>query len=142
MGTIIDLGYLVTATIFIFALKRMSHPSTARAGIVMAGWAMLGVTIITLFHPQITSGLGRNYLVIFAGIAVGGWLALRSAKTVAMTDMPQMIAIYNGVGGGAAACIAALELVRVSNGNMVCVKSDRAVFLSGYLDREWLPGCA
>lgn len=118
MGTIIDLGYLVTATIFIFALKRMSHPSTARAGIVMAGWAMLGVTIITLFHPQITSGLSRNYLIIFAGIALGGWLAFRSAKTVAMTDMPQMIAIYNGVGGGAAACIAALELVRVSNGNM------------------------
>lgn len=116
MLTIVNLGYFITAITFIFSLKQMSHPSTARKGIIIAGWAMAGATLITFVHPTITQNAGFiNYFLIMAGIAVGGVFALISAKKVAMTDMPQMIAIYNGVGGGAAACIAAVELIRASN---------------------------
>ncbi len=108
MYSLIEMGYLITAFVFILALKRMSHPSTARSGVVWAGWAMVAATVITFFHPLVHG----NYIGIILAIAAGGYVAWKSAVKVAMTDMPQMIAIYNGMGGGAAACIAAIELLR------------------------------
>lgn len=105
---IVNLGYFATAMTFIFALKRMSHPSTARSGIVWAGYAMAFATVLTFIHPAIH---GNYFLMIFA-ILIGGIIANVTAKNVAMTDMPQMIAIYNGVGSASAACIAAITLLR------------------------------
>ncbi len=88
----------------------MSHPSTARDGIRQAGWAMLAATIVTFLHPDIH---GARILIII-GIAMGSIYAYTSAKKVAMTDMPQMIAIYNGAGSASAACIALITLLRSS----------------------------
>jgi NAD(P) transhydrogenase subunit beta len=68
---------------------------------------MLVATLVSFLYPGMT-----NYPLILAAIAVGGGLAWWSGKRVAMTDMPQMIALYNGMGGGAAAAIAAVELYR------------------------------
>ncbi len=110
MQFFIEIGYLITAIIFIIALKRMSHPSTAQKGIMAAGWAMLFATVITLFHPAVST----NYLLIFLAIFIGGGIAYRSAVKVEMTDMPQMIAIYNGAGGGSAALIGAIALLQVA----------------------------
>jgi H+-translocating NAD(P) transhydrogenase subunit beta len=106
-GTLIQASYLVTAALFILGLKRMSSPVTARSGILWAGAGMLVATLVSFLYPGMT-----NYDLIGAAIVVGGGLAWWSGKRVAMTDMPQMIALYNGMGGGAAAAIAAVELYR------------------------------
>ena len=104
---LIQASYLVTAALFILGLKRMSSPVTARSGILWAGSGMLVATVVSFLYPDMT-----NYPLILAAIVVGGGLAWWSGKRVAMTDMPQMIALYNGMGGGAAAAIAAVELYR------------------------------
>jgi len=97
---LIQASYLVTAALFILGLKRMSSPVTARSGILWAGSGMLVATVVSFLYPDMT-----NYPLILAAIVVGGGLAWWSGKRVAMTDMPQMIALYNGMGGGAAAAM-------------------------------------
>jgi proton-translocating NAD(P)+ transhydrogenase subunit beta len=102
---IIQASYFVTAALFILGLKRMSSPVTARSGITWAGAGMLVATAVTFAYPGMS-----NYEWIIPAILVGGGFAWWSGKRVAITDMPQMIALYNGMGGGAAAAIAAVEL--------------------------------
>ncbi|HYK25046.1 MAG TPA: NAD(P)(+) transhydrogenase (Re/Si-specific) subunit beta [Steroidobacteraceae bacterium] len=104
---LIQASYFVTAFLFIIGLKRMSSPVTARSGIWWAGAGMLVATAFTFLYPGMT-----NYPLIAAAIVVGGVAAWWAGKRVAMTDMPQMIALFNGMGGGAAAAIAAVELYR------------------------------
>ena len=106
---LIQASYLVTAFLFIVGLKRMSSPVTARSGIIWAGAGMLVATVVTFFYPDLS-----NYPLIIAAIVVGSLLAWWSGRRVAMTDMPQMIALYNGMGGGAAAAIAAVELYKLA----------------------------
>jgi NAD(P) transhydrogenase subunit beta len=103
----IQASYFVTAALFILGLKRMSSPVTARSGILWAGAGMLVATLITFLYPGMS-----NYELMLPAMLVGGALAWWSGKRVAMTNMPQMIALYNGMGGGAAAAIAAVELYR------------------------------
>jgi H+-translocating NAD(P) transhydrogenase subunit beta len=105
----IDFSYLLVAFLFIMGLKAMSSPVTARRGIVVAGFGMLIGTLMSFLYP----GMG-NFPLMLAAIAIGGGLAWWSGRIVAMTDMPQMIALYNGMGGGAAAAIAAVELFRMA----------------------------
>ncbi|HYY15067.1 MAG TPA: NAD(P)(+) transhydrogenase (Re/Si-specific) subunit beta [Gammaproteobacteria bacterium] len=116
MNALIQIAYFATAILFILGLKRMSSPVTARAGIVWAGMGMAVATAITLFWPGM-----HNYLLMLTAIAIGSGLAWYFAKRVPMTAMPQMIAMYNGMGGGAAAAIAAGELIQteVRHGLMV-----------------------
>jgi NAD(P) transhydrogenase subunit beta len=108
---LIQASYFIAAGLFILGLKAMSSPVTARGGIVWAGVGMLLATLATFLTP----GMGNIGLILVA-IAVGTSLAWWSGKTVKMTDMPQMIAIYNGMGGGAAAAIAAVEFARYAHG--------------------------
>ncbi|HFD87273.1 MAG TPA: NAD(P)(+) transhydrogenase (Re/Si-specific) subunit beta [Gammaproteobacteria bacterium] len=108
MSWFIQASYFSAAVLFIYGLKRMSSPVTARKGIVWAGVGMVLATLVTFFHGQIHT----NYVLMFLAITIGGGAAWWSGKRVAMTDMPQMIALYNGMGGGAAAAIAAVELVK------------------------------
>ena len=116
MNLAIDIVYFVTAAIFIIGLKQMSSPVTARRGIVWAGIAMLAATLVTFGAPDILShGVNTNLVLMIVAIALGSAVAYVSARRVAMTDMPQMIAMYNGMGGGAAAAIAAVELVKAAN---------------------------
>ncbi|MBV8404734.1 MAG: NAD(P)(+) transhydrogenase (Re/Si-specific) subunit beta [Gammaproteobacteria bacterium] len=103
----IQASYFVTAVLFIMGLKRMSSPVTARSGIIWAGAGMAVATLITFLYPGMS-----NYELILPAMFVGGVLAAWSGRRVAMTNMPQMIALYNGMGGGAAAAIAAVELYR------------------------------
>jgi NAD(P) transhydrogenase subunit beta len=103
----IQASYLVTAFLFIVGLKRMSSPVTARSGILWAGAGMAVATLITFLYPGMS-----NYGLILPAMLVGAALAWWSGRRVAMTNMPQMIALYNGMGGGAAAAIAAVELYR------------------------------
>ena len=108
---LISASYFVAAILFIYGLKQMSHPRTARGGVIWAGIGMVVATLITFIEPAM-----HNYVLMTSAIFVGGILAWWSGRVVAMTDMPQMIALYNGMGGGAAAAIAAVELLRVMTG--------------------------
>jgi len=109
MDIIIQIIYFIGAFLFILGLKQMGSPITARRGIIWAGVGMLMATLITYFHHEIH----HNYIWITLAIAIGGVVAYVSGKKVPMTDMPQMIALYNGMGGGAAAAIAAVELIKL-----------------------------
>ncbi|MGB2903078.1 MAG: NAD(P)(+) transhydrogenase (Re/Si-specific) subunit beta [Candidatus Dechloromonas phosphoritropha] len=100
-------AWFIGAVLFIFGLKGMSSPTSARKGIVWAGYGMVLAIAGTLLIPGL-----KNTALIFAALGVGGAAAWISGKKVKMTDMPQMVAIYNGMGGGAAAAIAAIEFAR------------------------------
>jgi NAD(P) transhydrogenase subunit beta len=104
---LIDASYFVAAILFILGLKGMSSPVSARKGIVWAGVGMVLATVVTFLTPGM-----NNFALMVIAIALGGAVAWVSGKKVAMTDMPQMVAIYNGMGGGAAAAIAAVEFAR------------------------------
>lgn len=108
MNILVEIAYFAAAILFILGLKQMSSPLTARRGIVWAGVGMVIATLVTFVHPEIS----RNYILMLVAIAIGGGIAWYTGKRVAMTDMPQMIALYNGMGGGAAAAIAAVELIK------------------------------
>ncbi|HEY5612045.1 MAG TPA: NAD(P)(+) transhydrogenase (Re/Si-specific) subunit beta [Lysobacter sp.] len=102
-------SYFVAATLFLLGLQRMATPITARSGIRWAGAGMVIATAATFLLP----GLGNIGLILTA-LAIGTVLAWVSGKKVAITDMPQMVALYNGMGGGSAAAIGAVELLRYS----------------------------
>jgi NAD(P) transhydrogenase subunit beta len=116
--TLTQLSYLIAAALFILGLKRMSSPVTAVSGVRWAGLGMLLATLATLVFVFMGASTFNLALVVGA-IAVGGAIAWISGKRVAMTDMPQMIALYNGMGGGAAAAIAAVELYSGNEHNLV-----------------------
>jgi H+-translocating NAD(P) transhydrogenase subunit beta len=112
---IIDAAFIVATLLFIYGLKRMSSPVTARSGIVVAGLGMVVAVIVAFLYiadvnPKAEPFLRTNVILGVIALAIGlGW-AWWSGKKVAMTAMPQMVALYNGMGGGAAAAIAAIEL--------------------------------
>ena len=102
----IQISYYAAAFLFIMGLKRMSSPVTAASGIRWAGIGMVVATLITFVYPDL-----NNFMLMTTAIFIGGVLAWWTGKKVAMTDMPQMIALYNGMGGGSAAAISAVELL-------------------------------
>ncbi len=103
---LIRASYLLAAFLFILGLKRMSSPRTARGGVVWAGVGMVIAVVATGLLP----GMHHLGLMVLA-IAIAGGLAWWSGRRVAMTAMPQMVALYNGMGGGAAAAIGVIELL-------------------------------
>lgn len=104
---IISSIYFFVALLFIFGLKGMSSPVTARRGIVWAGAGMAMATLVTFAWPDM-----GNYGLIVIALVLGGSLSWWSGKMVGMTAMPQMVALYNGMGGGSAAAIAVIEIAR------------------------------
>jgi H+-translocating NAD(P) transhydrogenase subunit beta len=102
----IDAVYVVAVIVFVLGLRAMSSPATARRGILYAGVAMLLAVIVTFFSPGLS-----NFALIFIGVAIGGLAGWYWARVVQMTAMPQMVAVFNGMGGGAAAAIAAVTLL-------------------------------
>ncbi len=110
MNNIIQFIYLITAFLLILGLRRMSSPKTAKNGIILAGWGMLVAILITFLVPDLHGII--NFELMIVAILIGGAIAWYSGKKIKMIQMPQMIALYNGMGGGAAAAIAVLELLR------------------------------
>jgi NAD(P) transhydrogenase subunit beta len=106
---------LVAAFLFMFGLKQMSSPATAPAGIRLAGVGMAAAVLVSFLYVFTVEPAAQPHLMVNIGLAVvalgiGGAGAWFVGRTVAMTAMPQMVAIYNGMGGGAAGGIAAVEL--------------------------------
>lgn len=106
---LVKASYFVAALLFILGIKRMASPVTARSGIQWAGVGMLVATFATFLQPEL-----KNLPLIALAVVLGTAVAWVSGKRVAMTDMPQMVALYNGLGGGSAAAIGAVELLRYS----------------------------
>ena len=111
LGILVKLSYFVAATLFLLGLQRMASPKTARSGIQWAGAGMVLATVATFFLPGL-----QNIALMIAAIVVGVVLNWLWGKKVAITDMPQMVALFNGMGGGSAAAIGAVELLKASGG--------------------------
>src|SRR5213595_277702 len=103
-----DFAYLATIVAFILALKFLSSPATARRGNWIGAVGMLVAVAVTFAQKSVVS-----YWEILVGMAIGGAFGAVAARRVKMTAMPQMVALFNGVGGGAAALIALAELHEV-----------------------------
>ena len=100
-------AWFAGALLFILGLKGMSSPASARKGIIWAGYGMLIAIAGTFLIPGL-----QNIALMGLALVIGASAAWISGKKVKMTDMPQMVAIYNGMGGGAAAAIAAIEFAQ------------------------------
>lgn len=108
MATIItEYLYLIAIILFIIGLKKLSHPDTARNGNLIAASGMLIAIIVSLFTPM--EQVNNNYLWIAGGIAVGAVVGLTAAKKVRMTAMPEMVSLFNGLGGACAMMISFVE---------------------------------
>ena len=107
----VDLAYFASAILFIVSLNRLSTPATARFGNRLAMIAMALATVATFFLDEIDG----NYVLIGAGIVIGAVIGYIPARRVQMTAMPQMVAIFNGMGGATAALIAVAEFLGVTN---------------------------
>jgi H+-translocating NAD(P) transhydrogenase subunit beta len=110
-GALIDLAYLVAASLFIVGLKRLSSPATARSGNLLGAVGMLIAVLATLFYHEILA-----YHWILVGMIIGGSAGGVLARSVKMTAMPQMVAILNGFGGGASVLVASDEYLRYAGG--------------------------
>ncbi|HZO33578.1 MAG TPA: NAD(P)(+) transhydrogenase (Re/Si-specific) subunit beta [Gaiellaceae bacterium] len=103
------LAYLVTIVTFILALRFLSNPAHARRGNQIGAVGMLIAIVVTFAQKSIVS-----YWEIAAGMVIGGGFGAVAARRVKMTAMPQMVALFNGVGGGAAALISLAEFHRLA----------------------------
>ncbi|HUE76759.1 MAG TPA: NAD(P)(+) transhydrogenase (Re/Si-specific) subunit beta [Longimicrobiales bacterium] len=108
MTILIQVAYLVASVLFILGLKQLSSPKTARRGNLLGALGMMLAVVATLFVG------GLDWIWILVGLAVGGGIGAFLARWVAMTAMPQMVAIFNAFGGGASAVVAAVEYLRLS----------------------------
>ena len=109
----IDLFYLVAAVLFILALKDMSHPRTAVRGNLLGSSGMLLAIIVTLTDHRIVS-----FEVIIAGIVVGALIGAFMAYRAPLTAMPQVVAVFNGFGGGASALAVGAALEEALKGGL------------------------
>lgn len=104
LPTGIQLSYLVAASLFFVGLKRLGSPATARQGNRLASIAMLVAIVATLLDRQVL-----NHQMILLGIAIGSVIGAITAQKVAMTSMPQLVGLFNGLGGAASALVAMAE---------------------------------
>jgi len=106
----IAIAYIVAAVLFILGLKRLSSPASARSGNRLAAIGMTIALAATLLDRQIVS-----FWIIAAGMIVGAAVGIYFARTVQMTAMPQMVALFNGMGGGTAALVSVAEYLRLTS---------------------------
>ena len=110
MTDYINIFYLISAVCFILGIKKLSHPKTARSGNTIAAVGML-IAIITVLYQEFISTNQMDWNIIFIGVAIGIVIGMFAAIKVEMTQMPQLVAIFNGFGGGASAFIASSEFL-------------------------------
>jgi len=119
LRSLIPLTYLVAAVTFVLGLKGLSGPKTAVNGNRIAAAGMLLAVAATFFDAEFQSYGTTGLIVTAAGLLVGGAAGFVGARVVKMTAMPQMVALFNGAGGGAAALVSILELTRALSGSGV-----------------------
>lgn len=130
MNAILLLSYLIGSVTFIIGLKMLSHPDSARKGNLVAAFGM-GIAIfatIFLYHNEADESL-HNYPWIFAGLAIGTIVGTIVAKRVKMTAMPEMVSMFNGMGGACAMLISIVEFNHMLHGNTMPEGSKGILFI-------------
>ena len=117
--------YLIAAITFIFGLKGLSGPTTAQMGNRVASAGMLAAVIATFLEQQVAAA----WILVLPAIAIGTVIGFVGARQVPMTAMPQMVAIFNGAGGGAAALVSLLEYLRATGAGGASVGEVIAILL-------------
>jgi len=125
-GDLIEIAYLVASIFFILGLKQLGNANTARRGNQIAAIGMGIAVVATLFIPGFD---GVNILLMLVAIAIGAVISAYPSRIVPMTAMPQMVAIFNGMGGATAALVAVAELT----GHDVITKGDTISILLGVI---------
>lgn len=113
LPTFVQIIYMIAASMFIIGLKRLGSPATARSGNQLASMAMLLGVVVTLFDQEIVT-----FEYIIAGVLIGALVGAVAAKKVQMTAMPELVALFNGFGGGASALVASGEYFRIEGVNL------------------------
>src|SRR5688572_18927675 len=133
--SVLTIIYLIASVTFIIGLKMLSHPETARKGNLIAAAGMILAIFGTIFiyrDPYTDARLG-NYVWIFGGLIIGGFIGVISARKVKMTAMPEMVSLFNGMGGACAALISLVEfnhffqenfIIRIDDANDASVLAD------------------
>ena len=112
---LVQIAFLICAAFFVLGLHLMNSPVTARSGNRLSSLGMVIAVVSELIYvSQLNPGPG-NWAIIVAGLLVGGIAGLYMARTVAMTSMPQLVSLFNAVGGGAAAILAIDNFLRLSS---------------------------
>ncbi len=111
IGALINISYLIGAVAFVWGLRLLSSPDSARRGNILAAFGMGLAIVVTLVQPMTNDGQ-NNYAWIIGGMLGGAIIGWFAAKKIKMTAMPQMVSIFNGLGG---ACAAVLAMIEFSN---------------------------
>lgn len=128
---LVELGYLVGTLGFVWGLRLMSSPDTARRGNIIAGIGMAAAILSASLSPM--EGASNNYAWLIGALVVGGIIGQISAKRVAMTAMPQMVSIFNGLGGACAVLLGLIEVNWFYQGDRVLDAGGMAIVLSALL---------
>ena len=110
MKILIEITYLISSVLFLFGIKKLASPKTARQGNFLAALGMFLAVVVTLFDQHVLT-----YEWIIIGIVVGSAIGAFMAYKVEMTGMPQMVGVLNGFGGSASALVALSEYYKIQN---------------------------
>jgi NAD(P) transhydrogenase subunit beta len=124
--SIIAVAYIVAAVMFIFGLKRLSSPATARSGNQLAALGMAIALAATLLDREILS-----FWMIGLGTLIGAAIGTYFARTVQMTAMPQMVALFNGMGGATAALVSVAEYIRLATAQVTITAGEGTSIVLG-----------
>jgi NAD(P) transhydrogenase subunit beta len=119
MEDYVAIGYLLSAALFIFGLKKLGHPRTAPFGNQLGALGMLVAVITTVLEMQLSKEGILDWTLIVAGIALGSLIGYIMAARVQMTGMPELVALFNGFGGAASALVALSEIQKYIHGGDV-----------------------
>ncbi|MFK7984002.1 MAG: NAD(P)(+) transhydrogenase (Re/Si-specific) subunit beta [Saprospiraceae bacterium] len=131
LNFIVDISYLLGAVAFVWGLRQMSTPDTARKGNLLAAFGMGLAIVATMIAPM--DGAPNNYAWILGSMLIGGIGGFIAAKKVQMTAMPQMVSIFNGLGGACAVVLAMTELVHFYDGTATFDKGQLFIILTTLL---------
>ena len=121
----LNLLYLVAAVLFIIVIKCLGHPRTAARGNMISASGMLLAIVATLYNQEIV-----GFKLIIVGILIGGAIGAAVAIKIKMTEMPEMVALFNGFGGIASIFVAGAELAKAGHPDM---QSSVAIAVSGFI---------
>lgn len=127
----INAAYIVSACLFIFGLKLLSHPSTSRKGNAVSALGMFIAVVVTLLHKDIIS-----YHWIIAGVVIGGAIGAVFAKKVEMTSMPELVSLFNGFGGLASLAVGWISVIGLANPSVADMASSMASSVAGQATGE------
>ncbi len=125
---LLALIYIISSITFILGLKMLSNPATARRGNLIAAFGMSISILGTIFLYKDEAGNNlHNYVWIFGGIMIGAIIGVLAAKKVKMTAMPEMVSLFNGMGGACAALISISEFLHLSNSFIISTNAIHAL---------------